>query len=58
VGRFDTLDIRLSRKIHRGIRGSKLVVFEKSGHGAMFGERELYMETMRDFLNSVPPRRS
>jgi len=53
VGRFDTLDIRLSRRIHRGIHGSKLVIFEKSGHGQLFGERERYMEVMRDFLNGV-----
>jgi proline iminopeptidase len=58
VGRFDTLDIRLSRKIHRRIRGSKLVIFEKSGHGQLFGERDLYMETMRDFLNSVTTARN
>ena len=56
VGRFDTLDIRLSRRIHRGIRGSKLVIFEKSGHGQMYGERDLYMETMRDFINDVGSR--
>jgi proline iminopeptidase len=57
VGRFDTLDIRLSRRIHRGIRGSKFVVFEKSGHGQLFGERDLYMETMKDFLNGVTTMR-
>lgn len=53
VGRFDTMDPRLSRRIHRGIRGSKLVIFEKSGHGPFFSERDLYMETTRDFLNGA-----
>jgi proline iminopeptidase len=56
VGRFDTIDPRLSRRIHRGIRRSKLVIFEKSGHGPMFSERDLYMETMRDFLDGVKSR--
>jgi len=56
VGRFDTMDPRLSRRIHRGIRGSRLVIFDKSGHGPFWSERDLYMETMRDFLNSVEAR--
>jgi len=56
VGRFDTIDIRCSRRIHRGIRGSKLVIFEQSGHGPIHSERDLYMETHRDFLNDVVAR--
>ncbi|MCI4365305.1 MAG: proline iminopeptidase-family hydrolase [Thermoplasmata archaeon] len=53
VGRFDSVDVRFSRRIHRGIRGSKLVIFEKSAHGPLFSERDLYMETQRDFLDRV-----
>jgi proline iminopeptidase len=56
VGRFDIIDIRFSRRIHRGIRGSKLVIFEKSGHGPIFSERDLYMETHREFLDGVVAR--
>lgn len=56
VGRFDVLDISFSRRIHRGIRGSKLVIFEKSGHGPILSERDLYMETHRDFLDGVVAR--
>jgi proline iminopeptidase len=58
VGRFDTLDIRLSRRIHRGIRGSKFVVFEKSGHGQLYSERDRYMQTMQKFLDSATARAS
>jgi proline iminopeptidase len=56
VGRFDTLDVQLSRRMHRGIRGSKLVIFEQSGHGPILSERDLYMETQRDFLDGVVAR--
>jgi pimeloyl-ACP methyl ester carboxylesterase len=56
VGRFDTVDIRHSRRIHRGIPGSKFVIFEKSGHAPIFSERDLYMETQRDFLDGVVGR--
>jgi proline iminopeptidase len=56
VGRFDPIDIGFSRRIHRGIRGSKFVIFEKSGHGPVLSERDLYMETHRDFLDEVVGR--
>lgn len=53
VGRFDFMDVEFSRRIHRGIRGSKLVIFEKSAHGPIFSERDLYMDTQRNFLDGV-----
>jgi len=56
VGRFDFIDIRFSRRIHRGIRGSKLVIFEKSAHGPILSERDLYMDTHRKFLDGVVRR--
>jgi len=56
VGRFDPVDIEFSRRIHRGIRGSKFVVFENSGHGPIFSERDLYMEAHRNFLDDVTAR--
>jgi proline iminopeptidase len=56
VGRFDMIDVEFSRRIHRGIRGSKLVVFEKSAHGPILSERDLYMETHRNFLDRVVKR--
>jgi proline iminopeptidase len=56
VGRFDFMDIEFSRRIQRGIRRSKLVIFEKSAHGPILSERDLYMETQRDFLDGVVSR--
>jgi proline iminopeptidase len=50
VGRRDFIPPPCARTIHRGIRGSKLVIFENSGHEPAFKERGRFMETVRDFL--------
>jgi proline-specific peptidase len=42
-----------AKAIHRGINGSRLVIFGKSAHDAPFKERDLYMETVREFLDDV-----
>jgi len=56
VGRYDEVTPRVAESIHRGIRGSKLVRFEKSAHLAMWEERAHYIEVVRDFLDGVRPR--
>ena len=56
VGRHDSVDPKLSRFLHERIRGSRLVVFERSGHGTFYDERDGYMRTMRDFLAGVAER--
>jgi proline iminopeptidase len=53
VGARDLATPACARTIHRGIRGSRLVIFRKSGHDALFKERDLYMETARNFLDKV-----
>src|SRR3989442_1298438 len=55
VGRYDEVTPRVAESIHRGIRGSKLVRFEKSAHLAMWEERAHYIEVVRDFLDGVRP---
>jgi proline iminopeptidase len=55
VGRYDEVTPRVAESIHRGIRGSKLVRFEKSAHLAMWEERARYIEVVRDFLDGVRP---
>jgi hypothetical protein len=42
----------LKRLVARGIEGSKLV-FRKCGHDAMQKERDLYVKTILDFLDSL-----
>ena len=53
VGRYDEVTPRVAREIHDGIRGSRLVQFEKSAHLAMWEERAHYIEVVRDFLDGV-----
>ena len=55
VGRYDEVSPRVAGSIHRSIRGSKLVRFEKSAHLAMWEERAKYIEVVRDFLDGVRP---
>jgi proline-specific peptidase len=54
VGARDLATPACARTIHRGIRGSRLVIFRKSGHDASSKERDLYIETVRNFLDNVP----
>ena len=53
VGRYDEVTPRVAREIHDGIRGSRLVQFEKSAHLAMWEERARYIEVVRNFLDGV-----
>jgi len=53
VGALDLATPACARTIHRGITGSSLVIFRKSGHDALYKERDLYMETVRKFLDNV-----
>jgi proline iminopeptidase len=52
VGRYDEVTPRVAETIHRGIPGSKLVLFENSAHVAMLEERERYLNTVREFILS------
>ncbi len=55
VGRYDVVTPKCSQAIHQGIRGSKLVLFAKSSHSAMWEERQLYIEAVHSFLDEVRP---
>ncbi|HWM53075.1 MAG TPA: proline iminopeptidase-family hydrolase [Thermoplasmata archaeon] len=55
VGRYDEVTPHVAESIHRGIKGSKLVRFERSAHLAMWEERSRYIEVLRDFLDGVRP---
>jgi proline iminopeptidase len=52
VGRYDEVTPKVAETIHRGIPGSKLVLFEKSAHVAMLEERERYLSAVRKFILS------
>jgi proline iminopeptidase len=53
VGARDLVTPACARTIHRGVRHSRLVIFRRSGHDALYKERDLYMETVRSFLDKV-----
>ena len=52
-GRYDEVTPKVSEVLHEGIKGSKMVVFEKSSHSARLEEPERYFEVYREFLRSV-----
>ncbi len=52
VGRYDEVTPKVAETIHKGIRGSKLVVFEKSAHLTMWDEEESYLKTVKEFIES------
>jgi pimeloyl-ACP methyl ester carboxylesterase len=56
VGARDLVTPTCARTIHGGIKGSRLVIFRESGHDALFKERDLYMETVSNFLGNVSNR--
>jgi proline iminopeptidase len=49
-GRFDEVTPKIAETIHSGIQGSRLRIFEKSAHLAMWEEQEEYLETVRKFV--------
>lgn len=57
-GRYDEVTPKVARSIHNGIKGSKLVTFEKSAHLPMWEERKKYMDTLREFIGSVDSKLS
>jgi len=52
-GKYDEVSPKVAREIHRGIKRSKFVMFEKSSHTAMWEEREKCSRVVRNFLRSV-----
>ena len=56
VGGHDELPIACSEAIHKGIPGSRVVVFEKSAHCAHLEETEKYNRTVAEFLQGIEDR--
>jgi proline-specific peptidase len=52
-GRYDESTPMINEVLHRGIAGSEGVIFENSSHLSHVEEPELYMHTVRAFLNRV-----
>jgi proline iminopeptidase len=56
AGKYDLVSPKCARAIHRGIRGSKLVMFEKGSHTPMWEDRVEFIEVVRDFLRGANTR--
>ncbi|MGZ3645896.1 MAG: proline iminopeptidase-family hydrolase [Ktedonobacteraceae bacterium] len=52
-GRYDESTPMINEVLHRGITGSEWVIFENSSHLSHVEEPELYMQTVRAFLDRV-----
>jgi L-proline amide hydrolase len=52
-GRFDESTPLINDVLHKGIAGSEWVIFEQSSHMAHVEERELYVSTVRAFIEGV-----
>jgi proline iminopeptidase len=52
-GKYDEMTPTVAKDIHRRIKSSKLVIFEKSAHLPFWEEREKYMNTLTDFLRKL-----
>jgi proline-specific peptidase len=52
-GRHDEATPTVAGDIYSRIKGSKLVIFEKSSHNSMLEEKKEYIRTVADFLDTV-----
>jgi len=52
-GEYDVVTPKCARAVHRGIRGSKLVMFGECSHAAIWEDRVRFIEVVRDFLDGV-----
>jgi len=50
VGKYDEVTPKVAETIHRGIRGSRLKIFENSGHLTMWDEEQEYLQAVEEFL--------
>ena len=54
VGRYDWITpVKLSEDLANGIKGSKLVVYEKSGHMAALEKNMTFQSDVREFVRSL-----
>lgn len=53
AGKYDLETPKSALAIHRGVRGSKLVMFEKWSHTILWEDRAGFIELVRDFMDGV-----
>lgn len=53
VGRYDEVTPRVAKVIHKGIKGSKLVILKNSSHMCMWEEKDTYLKIVEDFIKEI-----
>ena len=57
AGKYDHESLKSAQAIHRGVPGSKLIMFDKGSHTPYWEDRVRFIELVRDFLAGVENRR-
>jgi L-proline amide hydrolase len=57
-GRYDESTPRINEVMHSAIEGSEWIIFEQSSHMAHVEEKELFIQTVKAFIESVEGRLS
>ncbi len=57
-GKYDEVSPKVAKSIHRGIEGSKFVMFQNSSHLAMWEEREKYIQVVTNFLDNIGKKKA
>lgn len=52
-GKYDEISPEVGRSIHKSIRSSRMVIFQRSSHLPMWEERAHYMKVVTSFLKSA-----
>jgi proline iminopeptidase len=53
VGKYDSVTPAVSESMHERIKGSQMVLFEHSGHFAMWEEKDRFLDVLKRFLLAV-----
>lgn len=53
AGKYDSVPPACARAIHRGIRGSKLVIFKDGAHEPLWENRVEFIELLHDFFDGL-----
>jgi proline-specific peptidase len=55
TGKYDHESPKSAQAIHRGVAGSKFIMFDKGSHTPYWEDRVRFIELVRDFLDGVKP---
>lgn len=53
AGRRDFITPTCARAIQRGIRGSRMIIFDRCGHDSMYSARDRFVSSVKNFITRV-----